>query len=183
MNTKQNKVANLLPNLSIDNCVLTLEANAKTSVAVAAAGKRLVKRVASEGMDEAMAASCADYVAACNGEVKRLNIGRKPFTGALTEIQKKFVKIEKDIDPQVSGSPAYEIIGLLKSYKLFLNDTLFVTATCDSLQQLVYDYQQQVERLSTCAEREEKTKERGGGRLLFWVILLVVAAYLAGRLR
>lgn len=118
MNTKQNKVANLLPNLSIDNCVLTLEANAKTSVAVAATGKRLVKRIASEGMNEAMAASCTDYVAACNGEVKRLNIGRKPFTGALTEIQKKFVKIEKDIDPQVSGSPAYEIIGLLKSYKL-----------------------------------------------------------------
>lgn len=36
----------------------------------------------------------------------------------LTEIQKKFVKIEKDIDPNVPGSPAYEIAGLLKSYKL-----------------------------------------------------------------
>lgn len=35
MNKKQNKIANLLPNLSTENCVLTLEANAKISVAVA----------------------------------------------------------------------------------------------------------------------------------------------------
>lgn len=65
----------------------------------------------------------------------------------------------------------------------FLYDTLFVTATCDSLQQLVYDYQQQVERLSACSEREKKTKERRGEQFLFWGILLAVAAYLAGRLR
>ena len=118
MNKKQNKIANLLPNLSTENCVLTLEANAKISVAVAATGKHLVKRIVSEGMDEAAAASCSDYIAACSGEVKRLNIGRKPFTTMLTEIQKKFVKIEKDIDPNVPGSPAYEIAGLLKNYKL-----------------------------------------------------------------
>ena len=118
MNKKQNKIANLLPNLSTENCVLTLEANAKISVAVAATGKHLVKRIVSEGMDEAAAASCSDYITACNGEVKRLNIGRKPFTTMLTEIQKKFVKIEKDIDPNVPGSPAYEIAGLLKNYKL-----------------------------------------------------------------
>lgn len=118
MNKKQNIIANLLPNLSTENCVLTLEANAKISVAVAATGKHLVKRIVSEGMDEAAAASCSDYIAACSGEVKRLNIGRKPFTTMLTEIQKKFVKIEKDIDPNVPGSPAYEIAGLLKNYKL-----------------------------------------------------------------
>ena len=118
MNKKQNKIANLLPNLSTENCVLPLEANAKISVAVAATGKHLVKRIVSEGMDEAAAASCSDYIAACSGEVKRLNIGRKPFTTMLTEIQKKFVKIEKDIDPNVPGSPAYEIAGLLKNYKL-----------------------------------------------------------------
>ena len=118
MNKKQNKIANLLPNLSTENCDLTLEANAKISVAVATTGKHLVKRIVSEGMDEAAAASCSDYIAACSGEVKRLNIGRKPFTTMLTEIQKKFVKIEKDIDPNVPGSPAYEIAGLLKNYKL-----------------------------------------------------------------
>ena len=65
----------------------------------------------------------------------------------------------------------------------FLYDTLFVSASCDSLQQLVYDYQQQVERLSVCSEHEEKTKERSGGRRFLWGILLAVAAYLAGRLR
>lgn len=65
----------------------------------------------------------------------------------------------------------------------FLHDTLFVSASCDSLQQLVYDYQQQVERLSVCSEHEEKTKERSGGRRFLWGILLAVAAYLAGRSR
>lgn len=33
MSTKQNKVANILQDLTTENCVLTLEANAKTSVA------------------------------------------------------------------------------------------------------------------------------------------------------
>ena len=49
------RIANLLPNLSTENCVLTLEANAKISVAVAATGKHLMKRIANEGMDEAAA--------------------------------------------------------------------------------------------------------------------------------
>ena len=38
----------------------------------------------------------------------------------------------------------------------FLHDTLFVSASCDSLQQLVYDYQQQVERLSQTKQNENR---------------------------
>lgn len=117
MNQKQNKIANLLPNLSTENCVLTLEANAKVSVAVAAYGKCLVGKIGKEGMDETLAKECINYVSSCNNEMKRLNISRKPFTTMLTEIQKKFVKIEKDIDPNAPGSPAYEVAGLLKDYK------------------------------------------------------------------
>lgn len=117
MNTKKSKIANLLPSLSVENCVLTLEANAKSSVAVAACGKRLIGRIEKEGMNDALVNECTTYVTSCNNEVKRLNIARKPFTTVLTEIQKKFVKIEKDIDPNASGSPAYEITGLLKDYK------------------------------------------------------------------
>ena len=117
MSTKQNKIANIMQGLTTENCVLTLEANAKTSVAVAAAGKRLVEQIGKKGMSEALAKECIDYIAACNNEVKRLNASRKPFTSVLTEIQKKFVKIEKDIDPNTSGSPAYEVAGVLKTYK------------------------------------------------------------------
>lgn len=117
MNTKNNKIANLLPSLSTENCVLTLEANAKVSVAVVAYGKQLVKRIDQTGMEEMMAKECTAYLTSCNNEVKRLNSVRKPFTTALTEIQKKFVKIEKDIDPNVPGSPAYEVAGRLKDYK------------------------------------------------------------------
>lgn len=94
MNTKNNMKANLLPNLSTENCVLTLESNAKISVAVAATGTRLIEKIKKEGMNETMADESMAYIAACNSEVKRLNITRKPFTSVLTEIQKKFVKVE-----------------------------------------------------------------------------------------
>lgn len=118
MNTKNNVKANLLPNLSTENCVLTLESNAKISVAVAATGTRLIEKIKKEGMNEATADESMAYIAACNSEVKRLNITRKPFTSVLTEIQKKFVKVEKDIDPSASGSPAFNLSALLSTFRI-----------------------------------------------------------------
>ena len=41
----------------------------------------------------------------------------------------------------------------------FLHDTLFVSASCDSLQQLVYDYQQQIERLSQSKQNENRKSD------------------------
>ena len=45
----------------------------------------------------------------------------------------------------------------------FLHDTLFVTATCDSLQQLVYEYQQQIGKMSFSGQSsQEKSKQEAG---------------------
>ena len=41
----------------------------------------------------------------------------------------------------------------------FLHDSLFVSASCDSLQQLVYDYQQQIERLSQSKQNENRKSD------------------------
>ena len=44
-----------------------------------------------------------------------------------------------------------------------VHDTLYITATCDSLQQVVYEYQQQIERMSTTKKnrREQSKRETG----------------------
>ena len=66
----------------------------------------------------------------------------------------------------------------------FLRDTLFVSASCDSLQQLVYDYQQQIEQLSARSERKVETKERKNSRMfLLAATLAIVACLWASRSR
>ena len=117
MNAKNIEKANLLPNLSTENGLLTLAANAKISVAVSATGKRLIEQIEKAGMNDSFAQQIMTYIAACNGEVKRLNATRKPFTTMITEIQKKFVKVEKDIDPNAAGSPAFRLTALLSDYR------------------------------------------------------------------
>lgn len=42
----------------------------------------------------------------------------------------------------------------------FIHDTLFVSASCDSLQQLVYDYQQQIEKMSYFVQNSQKKTEQ-----------------------
>lgn len=165
MSTKQNKISNFLPNLSTENCVLTLEANAKISVAVAAAGKRLIKQIDEESMNETLAKECIDYISACNNEVKRLNASRKRFTSMLTEIQKKFVKVEKDIDPDTAGSPAFKMITLLSVYrKKQMEKNLEVT------ERLLKNYRKTEKRVlgrdDLTDEQKKATLKRADERLL-----------------
>ena len=42
----------------------------------------------------------------------------------------------------------------------FLHDTLFVTASCDSLQQLVYEYEQQIEQSSHSEQNKSQKSDR-----------------------
>ena len=55
----------------------------------------------------------------------------------------------------------------------FRHDTLFVTATCDSLQTLVYLYEEQLERLSV--QTQEKKKEITLWQLPTLLILLILS--------
>lgn len=56
-----------------------------------------------------------------------------------------------------AGSAFIQKSGQATAEIRFRQDTLFVTATCDSLQTLVYQYEEQLERLS--AQTQEKKKE------------------------
>lgn len=62
----------------------------------------------------------------------------------------------------------------------FLHDTLFVSASCDSLQQLIYDYQQQIEQLSASSRHTTETKKKNNCRISFGLIALLVAVCLLG---
>lgn len=42
----------------------------------------------------------------------------------------------------------------------FLHDTLFVTATCDSLQNLIYQYETTIEQISRQTAKKEKVKQK-----------------------
>lgn len=57
----------------------------------------------------------------------------------------------------------------------FLRDTLFVTATCDSLQQLVIDYEQQIEQLNKCTETDLKKTRKNGFIWEISIVILVIA--------
>ncbi len=71
-----------------------------------------------------------------------------------------------------AGSAFIQKSGQATAEIRFRHDTLFVTATCDSLQTLVYQYEEQLERLS--AQTQEKKKETSAWQLptlLFFLFL------------
>ena len=111
------KQSTIVPELPMKNGIMTLENNAKTSRAVAACGVRLAEQIDREGMNDETERMAADYIASCGAEVKRLMAVRKPFTALLTDIQKRFVQLEKAIDPAVAGSPAYALSERLKAFR------------------------------------------------------------------
>lgn len=57
----------------------------------------------------------------------------------------------------------------------FLHDTLFVTASCDSLQALVYRYENEIEALSHHTETQTKETQTYGG--LHWLVLLGISGF------
>ena len=65
----------------------------------------------------------------------------------------------------------------------FLHDTLFVSASCDSLQQLTYEYQQQIERLSQTKQNENRKSDCRSATLffLFGCLLSCTASLLTKR--
>lgn len=62
----------------------------------------------------------------------------------------------------------------------FLHDTLFVYATCDSLQALVYQYEEQLERQSKCTKENNKEVVKKSGLppimilSIFSIIVIVI---------
>ena len=55
-----------------------------------------------------------------------------------------------------------------------LRDTLFVSATCDSLQTLVWQYEEQINKLSTQTQKSEKRTKRDLLPFIFVLCILFV---------
>ena len=62
----------------------------------------------------------------------------------------------------------------------FLHDTLFVAATCDSLQELVYQYETTIEQLSKQTTQKEKNNQRNckSGYIIIGFIIICALLYI-----
>ena len=62
----------------------------------------------------------------------------------------------------------------------FLHDTLFVSATCDSLQELVYQYETTIEQLSKQTTQKEKNNQRNckSGYIIIGFIIICALLYI-----
>lgn len=56
----------------------------------------------------------------------------------------------------------------------FLHDTLFVTASCDSLQSLVYQYEEELANVSASTKVSEKEQERNKSGIILGVMIAIV---------
>lgn len=56
----------------------------------------------------------------------------------------------------------------------FLHDTLFVTASCDSLQSLVYQYEEELANVSASTKVSEKEQERNKLGIALGVMIAIV---------
>lgn len=86
-------------------------------------------------------------------QISRLSIQ----TGKVPESRVALAVPVGTLEELPAGSAFIQKSGQATAEIRFQHDTLFVTATCDSLQTLVYQYEEQLERLS--AQTQEKKKE------------------------
>ncbi|WP_289004686.1 hypothetical protein [uncultured Parabacteroides sp.] len=86
-------------------------------------------------------------------QISRLSIQ----TGKVPESRAALAVPVGTLNELPAGSAFIQKSGQATAEIRFRQDTLFVTATCDSLQTLVYLYEEQLERLS--AQTQEKKKE------------------------
>lgn len=86
-------------------------------------------------------------------QISRLSIQ----TGKVPESRAALAVPVGTLEELPAGSAFIQKSGQATAEIRFRHDTLFVTATCDSLQTLVYQYEEQLEQLS--AQTQEKKKE------------------------
>lgn len=103
--------------LSVSKGVNVLQQNASQSLSCLTTGRRLMERIGQEGgMNETLATEAESYVARCKADMQAMNNLRKPFTQQLTEMQKRFVAFENEIDPAKKGTPANQLTALRNAW-------------------------------------------------------------------
>lgn len=94
--------------LSMDKASQALDLNRTESLRLLNEGKSLLGETDGKGKDDGRFVRLQDYIDRCNNAKAEMNTRRKPFTTALTRLQKQFVAEENAIDPALAGSPAAE---------------------------------------------------------------------------
>ncbi len=110
------KNKNELLKLNLNSFETVLNENAGKSVAVKTTGEKLFVQAETYGMNENLADEIRTYISECSSTVRTMHEKRRPFTDALTKLQKQLVALENAIDPKKSESPAYNCNQLLKQY-------------------------------------------------------------------
>lgn len=73
-----------------------------------------------------------------------------------------------------SGAAFVQKSGQATAEIRFLHDTLFVTASCDSLQSLVYQYEEELANVSASTKVSEKEQARNKSGIIFGVMIAIV---------
>lgn len=138
LKSKQEQVAIF----SLSNCERVLTNNTEKSLCLKNFGDDLLRQIKRDEWSEKTLSKIRDYLDNCYASVNAMRESRRPITGRLGEIHKRFVAQENAIDPDKPGTPAYEC-------KRALAERL----------------RQQDERAATERERNERARLRANERI------------------
>ena len=139
--------------IDINSFETVLNENAGKSVATKTTGEKLFAQAETYGMNENLAEEIRTYIAECSGAVRTMHEKRRPFTDALTKLQKQLVSLENAIDPKKTDSPAYNCNVVLKQYLRSVAEKARAEAA-----RLQKNYEMSQKRISKITDEKKKAE-------------------------
>lgn len=139
--------------LDINSFETVLNENAEKSVATKTAGEKLFVQAETFGVNENLAEEIRAYISECSGAVRTMHEKRRPFTDALTKLQKQLVALENAIDPKKTDSPAYNCNVVLKQYLRSVAEKARAEAV-----RLQKNYEMSQKRISKITDEKKKAE-------------------------
>ena len=139
--------------LNLNSFETVLNENAGKSVAVKTTGEKLFVQAETFGMNENLAEEIRTYISECSSTVRTMHEKRRPFTDALTKLQKQLVALENAIDPKKTDSPAYNCNVVLKQYLRSVAEKARAEAA-----RLQKNYEMSQKRISKITDEKKKAE-------------------------
>ena len=139
--------------LNLNSFETVLNENAGKSVAVKTTGEKLFVQAETFGMNENLAEEIRTYISECSSTVRTMHEKRRPFTDALTKLQKQLVSLENAIDPKKTDSPAYNCNVVLKQYLRSVAEKARAEAA-----RLQKNYEMSQKRISKITDEKKKAE-------------------------
>ena len=139
--------------LDINSFETVLNENAEKSVATKTAGEKLFVQAETFGVNENLAEEIRAYISECSSTVRMMHENRRPFTDALTKLQKQLVSLENAIDPKKTDSPAYNCNVVLKQYLRSVAEKARAEAA-----RLQKNYEMSQKRISKITDEKKKAE-------------------------